>query len=309
MTQHTSHNMIRSLLKQKRDAESDRGVEQPPFFGTAFTDLIFEALSQEIEPTWIQKAVTLFADDFHCGDVFHSEWELEQMLCKFGILLDVIERHGLTISLSKSMVLISIGGTNCRKLQTRLIHRDDHGCFCFIPRADGQQSKLPVQKTACYLGVQMSYHMPEMLTLQHRMKGSTPSIFRLQKWLRARGIKLKTRLQLWRSCIYSTLVYGLFASNITHPGLTQLHTFIMGTLRQVVGNFSFLTRMTHSQFCVTTTFRTHLRNCCLRWPSCRAPIARDSCIFFHMTFCTGWTGPTCTALTLSYELRGTPRNS
>jgi hypothetical protein len=146
------------------------------------------------------------------------------------------------------MVLISIGGTNCRKLQTRLIHRDDHGCFLFIPRADGQQSKLPVQKTACYLGVQMSYHMPEMLTLQHRMKAARQAFFRLQKWLRARGIKLKTRLQLWRSCIYSTLVYGLFASNITHPGLTQLHTFIMGTLRQVVGNFSFLTRMTHSQF-------------------------------------------------------------
>jgi len=225
-----------------------QGCRAAPVLWTAFTDLIFEALSQEIASTWIQKAVTLFADDIHCGDVFYSEWELEQILCKFGILLDVIERHGLTISLSKSMVLISIGGTNCRKVQARLLHRDDHGCFLFIPRADGRQSKLPVQKTACYLGVQMSYNMPEMLTLQHRMKAARQAFFRLQKWLRARGITLKTRLQLWRSCIYSTLVYGLLASNLTHPGLTQLSTFIMGTLRQVVGNFSFLTKMTHRQF-------------------------------------------------------------
>ena len=225
-----------------------QGCRAAPILWTSFTDLIFEKLSTVVNPAWLQQSVTLFADDIHSGDTFCSAWELQQIILRFGLLLDVIEQHGLEISLNKSMILISFVGTNFRKIQARLIQRDAHGCFILVPRADGRQSRLPVQKSACYLGVQMSYTVPEKLTQQHRMKAARQAFFRLRRWLKTKHIQLKTRLHLWRSCIYSTLIYGLLANNITFSGLHQLYIFIMGTLRQVVGNHSYLTGMTHSQF-------------------------------------------------------------
>ena len=225
-----------------------QGCRAAPILWTIFTDLLFEAMSRQIDSDWLKRAVTLFADDIHSGAIFKSERELTQTIQKFGILLDVIEMHGLTISLHKSMVLIAFGGTNFRKIQQRIIQKDDKGCYILVPRANGSHSRLPVQKTARYLGVQMSYQMPEKLTLQHRLKSARLAFFRLKKWLRAKGIRLDTRLHLWKSCIYSTLVYGLLANNITLTGVQQIHTFIMSTLRQTVGNYSHLTGMTHAQF-------------------------------------------------------------
>ena len=225
-----------------------QGCRAAPVLWTGFTNLIFEKLSDEIEPTWIKKAVTIYADDIHSGDVLYSERELTQLLSKFGKLLDVIERHGLTISLSKSMLLISFGGTNYRRLQNTIIQKGDQGYFVCIPRAGGRQSRLTVQKIASYLGVQMSYTTPEMQTLQHRMSAAKKTFFRLRRWLRTRAIKQQTKLHLWHSCIYTTLIYGLFATNFTFSGLYKLNTFILNNLRQVTGNYSFQTGLTHAQF-------------------------------------------------------------
>ena len=133
-----------------------QGCRPAPVLWTGFANLIFETLAKEIDAAWIRKAITIYADDIHGDVVFHSDWEFRQTMLKFGIILDVIERHGLTISLSKSMLLISFGGTNYRKLQARVIHKGDKGFFVNIPRADGRISKMLVKKTACYLGVQMS---------------------------------------------------------------------------------------------------------------------------------------------------------
>ena len=232
-----------------------QGCRAAPVLWTGFTNLLFEALSHELDPAWIKRTVTIYADDIHSGDQFFSEQELRNLLQHFGTLLDVIERHGLHISLNKSMLLISFGGTSYRRLQHDLVQRGDQGFFILIPRADGSSSKLPVQKTASYLGVQMTYANFEHLTLSHRMTAAKTTMFRLRRWLRTRHIQQKTKLHLWHSCIYTTLIYGLFASNITFIDLYKIHTYIMISLRQVTGNHSFQSGLTHAQF--LQTYKLH----------------------------------------------------
>ena len=227
-----------------------QGCRAAPILWTTFTHQMFESLAQKVGIQWIKRTVTIFADDIHAGTIFRSEIELMQALVKFGILLDVIEQHGLKISLAKSVLLLNIGGTNCRSLQQRIVQKGSDGFYVNIPRGDGRQSRLPVQNTACYLGVQMSYHMPENLTLQHRLKTARIAFSRLRRWLCARTINRCTKLRLWTSCIYSTLTYGLFASNITFTGLYKLTTFMMSTLRQVASDHSYLTGTSNAQFII-----------------------------------------------------------
>ena len=225
-----------------------QGCRAAPILWIASTNQLLETLAQKVGVRWVKQVVTLFADDIHAGTIFRSTQELMQNLVKFGMLLDAIEQHGLQISLAKSVLLLSIGGTNPRDLQRRLVQKGPNGFYVNIPRGDGRQSRLPVQNTACYLGVQMSYNMPENLTLQHRMKAARTAFSRLRKWLCARSITRRTKLRLWTSCIYSTLTYGLFASNITFTGLFKLATFMMSTLRKVAGDHSYITGTNNIQF-------------------------------------------------------------
>ena len=225
-----------------------QGCRAAPILWTTFTNQMFETLAQKVGTNWVKQVVTIFADDIHAGTIFRSSTELMQSLVKFGILLDTIEHHGLRISLAKSVLLISIGGTSHRDLRHRLVQKGPNGFYVNIPRGDGSHSRLPVQNTACYLGVQMSYNMQENLTLQHRLKAARIAFSRLRKWLCARDIHQRTKLRLWKSCIYSTLTYGLFASNITFTGLYKLTTFMMSTLRKVAGDHSYITGTNNAQF-------------------------------------------------------------
>ena len=242
----TTHD--RQHIKSGTHCGIRQGCRAAPVLWTGFTNLLFEALANETDATWVRKAVTIYADDIHGGDVFYSEGDLNQILYKFGVMLDVIESHGLHISLNKSLLLISFGGTHHRRIQQSLVQKGDHGYYVCIPRAGGRHSKLPVQKVASYLGAQMSYTNTEMLTLIHRQKAAKMTFFRLRRWLRTRRISQKTKWHLWHSCIYTTLTYGLLATNITLSGLQKLNTFILVNLRQVLGNHSFQTGLTHAQF-------------------------------------------------------------
>ena len=57
-----------------------------------------------------KQCLTVFADDFHCCEVFRSEVQLQDALHRIGILLDTLELLGAQLSLEKSHAIIKIGG-------------------------------------------------------------------------------------------------------------------------------------------------------------------------------------------------------
>ena len=62
----------------------------------------------------------------------------------------------------------------------------------------------------------MSYHKPEADTLHHRISVARTAFSRLQKWLiQKRGLAVNQRLQLWQTCVYSVLSYGLCTIGLT----------------------------------------------------------------------------------------------
>ena len=116
---------------------------------------------------------------FTVGKYLNQKRQLQAALQRFGHFLDTLESLGLPISLEKTILLITIGGTNCRKIQNRVVQRDVHGPFVFLHRADGRRTRMSVKTTAQYLGVQMSYHTHEHVTLLHRMKSAKQAFFSL----------------------------------------------------------------------------------------------------------------------------------
>ena len=227
-----------------------QGCRAAPILWSCFTQMLFDILSDTIDAEWVREAITMFADDLHCGQIFHSPQELTTSMTRIGQLLDGLESLGLEISYSKSVILITIGGTNCRRLRHQIIQQGSDGPYVSIPRQNGTFSCMPVRITASYLGVQMNYRNYEEQTLAFRLKQAKNSFSRLRKWLCSRRLAFGTKLQIWRSCVFSTLIYGLYATDITFPGIRLLHTQIMNHYRKLAGDHSYVTGKTHHQFLV-----------------------------------------------------------
>ena len=172
-------------------------------------------------------------------DCFKSEHELHMAISRIGVLLDTLEEMGLVLSLEKSHVIIAISGTNCRDVVRRTIHHDAKGPYILIPRAQGRTSKLRVSQQVKYLGIQISYRLFEKQTVKHRIAAAQLTFSRLRRWLCNRNISLKQRLNIWRACVFSTLMYGIFPTGFTYNDVLQLQQCIFSMYRNMIGDQQF----------------------------------------------------------------------
>ena len=229
-----------------------RGVRQgcrvAPILWAAYMNLMFDLLTTEISADWVRDTLTLFADDLHHGSQFFSERQLREALTHIGLLMDTLEHLGLQISYEKTIVVLHIAGSNARRVKASILKRDSAGSYVEIPRGNGTVTKLTVQNSASYLGVCASYSQFEMQSLRKRIQCAHATFHRLRCWLRSRSIALKFRLQLWHTCVFTTMTYGLHAVGWTMPGLKQLHHTIIRMLRIICRDHSYLTGHTHRHF-------------------------------------------------------------
>lgn len=246
---HTAYVVSAGGVQQR--VETGRGVRQgcraAPLLWCSHTLHLFYQLRAQLDENWIRTCLTAFADDFHCCAIFRSEQQLEHAIRRIGILLDLLESLGVQLSLDKSHVIIKIGGTNCRLVQKKYILVDSHGPHILIPRTQGGTYRLPVRTQAKYLGIMVSYGMFERQTTQLRIKAARHTFARLYRWIRAKQIPKTTRLQIWHSCVLSTMVYGLFATGFTQSDLHLLQQCIFTMYRRLLGDHSFHTHHTHAE--------------------------------------------------------------
>lgn len=224
-----------------------QGCRSAPILWSCCTLDLFYRLSNKVDALWVQKCLTAFADDLHCCETFYSESQLQAALHRIGILLDTLEDLGISLSLSKSLVIIQICGTNKREVTKRTVKIGSDGPYILIPRIQGEPTKLPVKMSATYLGVQVGYKLFETNTVHHRLQSARTTFSRLRRWLCARQIPMKARIQMWKSCVLSTMLYGIYAVGFTLPDVLQLQHCIFNMYRKIVGDHSYITRNTHYQ--------------------------------------------------------------
>ena len=198
-----------------------QGCRMAPTLWLSYTLALMQEISSRTSEQWVKDHVTLFADDIHTGEAFYSKQQLLDSIRKLGCLLDALEYLGLSVSLDKTFVILHICGTNCRSIRKQVIRQDAQGQYIEVPRAHGHPTRLRVKIAAKYLGVQISYHNIEMLTMKTRLKAAQHNFQRLKRWLCSKRIRIKCRLQMWHSCVFMSMVYGLFAVDLTLPTILQ----------------------------------------------------------------------------------------
>ena len=223
-----------------------QGCRAAPLLWNSFLDQMFRTLAQKISPEWVKQTLTAFADDIHQGSVFRSSQQLMTEMTRIGMLLDTLESMGLTLSLEKSFILLEIAGSHCRKIRNRLLQYEGSHAFVDIPRANGRSSRIPVKRSADYLGTCLSYGNFEQQTFDKRVHCARLTFHRMRRWLCTSQIALRHRLLLWKASVLSTLMYGIVATNLTLPIVKQFQQIVLGMYRKLTRNHSYRTHETHS---------------------------------------------------------------
>ena len=241
------------LNNSVRQVPVTRGVRQgcctAPFIWASVISLVLSKLESTIPLDWLQRCITIYADDFHIACIFTSEDELQLAMTFIGHILDELARLDFILSPHKSSVIIRGNGSRFDHWKKKHISTDRQGTRCLFVETSQGQTAIPIQRKCTYLGCLVSYGNFELMTLKMRLATGWHLFRRLQKWLCSRQrAHLALRLRLFKTCVLPCITYGLMYMGLTHQGIQQLCIQITAMYRRVIGNKAHVTGMTHADF-------------------------------------------------------------
>ena len=104
-----------------------QGCKAAPGLWTLFTLLFLHDVMDHVTIEWLQRHVTIYADDFHFGCIFESLAELAQFQQVLGIMFSTMASLDMIINPSKSVAIVALRGSKCKAVRHQFIWRDHTG--------------------------------------------------------------------------------------------------------------------------------------------------------------------------------------
>ncbi|CAE7577546.1 unnamed protein product, partial [Symbiodinium necroappetens] len=138
-----------------------------PLLFAAFMTLVTRRLSSRLTTEWVERCLTMFADDFHIGQCFHSYHELETLSSRIGYIMSTLRNHGMSVHATKAKAIITIEGTKRSTAVKKLVRTSEDGKLFRIHTKQGDEF-LPLVRQADYLGAVTTYDSHASATLRRR---------------------------------------------------------------------------------------------------------------------------------------------
>ena len=186
-------------------------------------------------------------DDILSQWMISSPDDVTRVLSDMSFVITTLTDLGMSVSDAKTVIIDGLRGTAKSRLLKPLLQHHKQKGTCL--RLQGQRGNidLPFRKQHPYLGIVLSYDKFEQLSLQARIKQGWANFSRLFSILRSKYILPKQRLQLWVSCVFSTLRYGLTSSGLPSRGADRLRQVVAKQVRLVLRSPSWITHESTSE--------------------------------------------------------------
>ena len=211
-----------------------QGCRAAPTLWISFTLSILEHLARHRSMNWVQKILTLFADDF-CGHwTITNLQDWKAVISDLTLLLETLATYNLKVNLQKTALLINLKGRSAKKV-LRQHTRHKAGDTFLVLVVHGKECLLKIKESHTYLGTIISYRNRRDLNIGHRISSAQTRYQQLRKILNGRGpLSIKYRLRLWQACIPPSLTYSLEATGCTSKGLQRLKIVATRHLRAIL---------------------------------------------------------------------------
>ena len=223
-----------------------QGCKASPLEWTIFLVVLMHRLDSAIPDAqqfaWVQKHLLTYADDLLARWILHSTFDFENALSQIGIVLDVLDALGMTVNLTKSVVLLRLSGRHTQMVRKKHLKMQAGQLCIVVPRTNGPPTLLPLVSQHVYLGIKISYYRFEDYTVSYRLQIGRAAFLRLRPWLLKRhDFPLSMRLNLWQTCVRTACLHGLQATGLTNPGLLRLHRQFAADIRRIAHSPCFIT--------------------------------------------------------------------
>ena len=232
---------------------ASRGIRQgcsaAPTIWTLFTLAILKELTRKIPADWIKNNLTLFADDTCAHCIFTSISTLQEHLKYIGILFDTLEEFGMTVNVSKTAAILKGMGSALNKANRLVVKRTPQGSFLMIPRQGGMKTPIRLKSSHLYLGIIISYHNYERLSMDSRIAAAKKTSSIIHRWIYTRGgLTLHQKARLWYQCVYPCLSAGVLAVGLNQDTLASFDAYCMRSLRCIYHAPVHLDHVPHHRF-------------------------------------------------------------
>ncbi|CAE7660156.1 MCAT [Symbiodinium sp. CCMP2592] len=236
-----------------RDSKSIRpqwGLRQgciaSPMLWGIFTALLCQAFDVRLKQCWSTDHAGLYADDSHLRWQFSTFTGMEQAVSELRLVLKIFSRFGMKVNEKKTQALLMVAGTDKGKVHKHYVRSGNEGKRLLLSPKDPTKW-LPLVTQANYLGLIIAYDRFEALSTRHRIAKANQRRWVLAPVLHSRKLAVRYKLQIYRSCVQSSLLYGLHSFGLTPKLMNEVQATAMKHLRAVVSDPRHITGRTHQE--------------------------------------------------------------
>ncbi|CAE7257373.1 unnamed protein product [Symbiodinium sp. CCMP2592] len=221
-----------------------QGCIASPVLWAAFTALLSQAIDKRIEEKWSSDHSTMYADDTHLQWTFHSVQGFEQAVHELNKVIAVFRRLGMKVNTNKTKAILRLTGNMKHHIRKHYIR--SHGQERRLLLSPGDPSGwIQLVDQAEYLGLIISYDNFELKSVKHRINKAHNRRWSLASVLHTKKVSIHYKLNLWRSCVLSTMLYALHSLCLGAGQICLLQRAIMRHIRAIISDQAFLTGHTH----------------------------------------------------------------
>ncbi|CAE7708124.1 MCAT [Symbiodinium sp. CCMP2592] len=204
------------------------------------------AFDVQLRESWSGEHAVLYADDSHLRWQFCTFMGLEKSIAELRTILKIFARFGMKVNEKKTQALLMVTGSDKGKVHKHYVRTGHEGKRLLLSPKDPTRW-LPLVTQAPYLGLILSYDRFEALSTRHRISKANQRRWALAPVIHSRRLGVKYKLQVWRSCVQSTLLYGLHAFGLTPKLMHEIQVTAMKHIRAVVSDPRHVTGHTHQE--------------------------------------------------------------
>ncbi|CAE7340897.1 Pol, partial [Symbiodinium sp. CCMP2456] len=211
------------------------------FFSLAFLLL----LRDQRDLSWIQRVLSLFADDAWGAWVIASAADFQQALADITLILETLESLHMIVNFDKTAILLHLVGKESKKLRRNHTFMKA-GQLHLRLWVHGREQAIPIRDQHVYLGTIVTYHSRLERNMEHRIKAARANYQGLRKLLNgAHALDTDHRIRLWKACVCSSVMHSQHVVGVTAKTLKRLTTVLTRHLRAILRVPAHLTHITN----------------------------------------------------------------
>ncbi|CAE7758543.1 Pol, partial [Symbiodinium necroappetens] len=210
-----------------------QGCKIAPYLWSYFTVAFMLLLRDQRDLTWLQRVMTLFADDCWGAWVIKSRQDFKQAKLDLELILETLETLKMTVNYQKTAILLHLVGKEAAGIRRQATYRKA-GTLYLRVTVHGRDCGIPIKEEHEYLGSIVSYHRRVEKNVMHRLKACQARYQGLRKTLNGvHHLSQQHRIRLWQACVCTSAMYSLPVVGLSKGSLGRLVTELTRHLRAI----------------------------------------------------------------------------